>query len=626
MLTLGGLSTYTGSTMVTGGTLVASSSGALGNTSVTIVGDPTGNSQVSLLTQGGVTLATDVVVTNSGGRTRLGGVSGNSAFTGDIMLRDSVQLFANTGVQVTFSGIITGTVACAKVVKTGAGTLTLSGAADYVGDTIVSNGVLALNRVGGVSVGSNLVVTAGKVLWQQPDQVRSNAIVQITGGTVDLNGNDQTVKTLVMSGGTFTTGSGTLSLGGTVTASATNLTPVISGYVDLAGDTIFDITHGGYYGGVDLRVNAAITNSATGDLIKTGNGVLLLQGNSSYAGQTRIEAGEVQVGSNNGLGNSVAVVGVNGSVTNATLRLINGVTLNNDIIVNSGAGSRTIASTGILTNTLLGTMILSNNVNAILTANNGNLLKVDGQVSGSGGLTINGAGVVELAGANTFTGDTMVINAATLIANNTSGFANGNGTLTLANLGVLAGTGSVSTLQLSGGGIFSPGEMVGTNSSVGTMTVNNWTWDTNGRLQWSLDDALADPSYGWDFVSILATLTFTNSGAGSSYLVYLDGFYPTNFNLTTPRSFRVASAGSIVGFNSNMFAFVANSFFPRTNGWGFVASVQGSNLYFNYVQGGQMLVIPEPNVLLLWVSSLATIYAARRRLNGKNKKSAKTVS
>lgn len=84
----------------------------------------------------------------------------------------------------------------------------------------------------------------------------------------------------------------------------------------------------------------------------------------------------------------------------------------------------------------------------------------------------------------------------------------------------------------------------------------------------------------------------------------------------------MAHADVISGFSSNLFTFYGGNFFPRSNGWGFVTRVEGNqDLYFDYVQDGQMLVIPEPNVLLLWMSSLATIYAARRRLNGrKNKK------
>jgi hypothetical protein len=127
-------------------------------------------------------------------------------------------------------------------------------------------------------------------------------------------------------------------------------------------------------------------------------------------------------------------------------------------------------------------------------------------------------------------------------------------------------------------------------------------------------------------VNIVDTLTF--SGLPGRLYVSLRAYEPANFNPTGSYFFHVAHADKIDGFSSNLFTFLGNGLWPRSNGWGFVARVvDNQDLYFDYVQGGQMLVIPEPNVLLLWVSSLATIYAARRRLNGnKNKKNKKPTT
>ena len=63
-----------------------------------------------------------------------------------------------------FGGAIRGTVGTIAVVKTGTGTLTLSGASDYAGGTTVSGGTLRATAAGALGTG-NVSVDAGASLW-----------------------------------------------------------------------------------------------------------------------------------------------------------------------------------------------------------------------------------------------------------------------------------------------------------------------------------------------------------------------------------------------------------------------------------------------------------------------------
>jgi hypothetical protein len=274
-----------------------------------------------------------------------------------------------------------------------------------------------------------------------------------------------------------------------------------------------------------------------------------------------------------------------------------------------------------------GSILLSNTVT--MAAVQQGWLRITGAISGNDSVVIGNGGVIEFAGANTYTGDTVINgNGAILVVNNTNGSAGGTGVVAPTMWGLLAGTGTVSNLKLADNGIFSPGPQISLTTSnnieAGRMTVGNWTWENTGQFQWELVDASVNSTNGWDFVKVLNTLAL--NGSNQSLVVNLHAWNPDNFDPTGSYSFLVARADQITGFSSNAFKFVGNYFWPQTNGWGFIATTNQNpdgtwNLYFDYVKGGQMfIVIPEPNVLLLWVSSLATIYAARRRLMGRKKK------
>ncbi len=210
-LVLSGANTYSGGTTVSAGTLSISSDGNLGNGG-------------TLALQNGTTLA----FTASGTYTHAMTITGDPTFD------------VTAGQTATQSGVIVDGGSAGDIVKTGAGTLVLSGANTYTGGTVVSAGTLKLSGAG--TLGS------------------TTGALTVNGGTLDLNGASQTVASLSGTGGGIVLGGGSLTVD---QSSDTSYTGVISG---------------------------------SGSLTKAGTGTLLLNGASSYTGGTAISAGILEVG------------------------------------------------------------------------------------------------------------------------------------------------------------------------------------------------------------------------------------------------------------------------------------------------------------------------------------------
>ncbi|HAF1572126.1 TPA: autotransporter outer membrane beta-barrel domain-containing protein [Salmonella enterica] len=226
-LTLSGSNSYTGGTLISSGTLVATNVDALGS------GDVTDNATLELNIggtfdnaisgSGQVVKSGDETLTLSGSNTYTGGTTINDGTlvatsvdalgTGDIT--DDATLELNTGGD--FDNAISGS---GQVVKSGDETLTLSGANSYTGGTLISGGTLVATSVEALGSGD----------------VTDNAVLELnTGGTFDnaISGSGQVVKsgdkTLTLSGANSYTGGTTIS-GGTLVAS--NVEALGSGDID----------------------------------------------------------------------------------------------------------------------------------------------------------------------------------------------------------------------------------------------------------------------------------------------------------------------------------------------------------------------------------------------------------
>jgi autotransporter-associated beta strand protein len=182
----------------------------------------------------------------------------------------------------------------------GGGKVVLGGSSanTYTGSTTVDGSTLVLGKSGrAVAVPGNLVIgdgiSAATVHATAANQTASTTDVTVNDhSTFYLNGNNDTIGTLTLTGATVTTGAGMLTLGGDVTANdaATEDVSSISGNLDLGGaartftvseptpDTTPDI---------DLSVPAVISDSTAG-ITFTGGGQVALSGNNTYTGLTTV--------------------------------------------------------------------------------------------------------------------------------------------------------------------------------------------------------------------------------------------------------------------------------------------------------------------------------------------------
>ena len=174
------------------------------------------------------------------------------------------------------------------VIKTGNGTWEMGGGASGQSlGLIVSAGQVNLHKSGGQAIqgGNNFGLTVqsgGLVLDENDYQIHSDTAVPVpvvlAGGIWDLNGFNENVDQLsISSGGTLRNGAPT---------STSSLT-TISGYTAmLSGPNCqFDVTAAD----ATLNFNGALGGS--GSLVKTGAGLLNLNSNNTYTGNTTVSAG-----------------------------------------------------------------------------------------------------------------------------------------------------------------------------------------------------------------------------------------------------------------------------------------------------------------------------------------------
>jgi autotransporter-associated beta strand protein len=276
-------------------------------------------------------------------------------------------------------------------------------------------------------------------------------------------------------------------------------------------DRTFQVNNGS--AAVDLLVTGNMTSSGSlRGWIKNGTGTMLISGNNNWSGQTKIVEGTLRLGSSTALpslGRSVAfqggvaaanttnpVLDINGQNTAVFAILLNlnnpavaGIqssvvdstsegllTLGADVLYHAGGEQQNGQST-ISANLDLGTASRTFTVNDSSIAATD--LLISGAISGTAdsGLTKTGAGVLELTGSNTYSGDTTV-NAGTLSLSSTNS-NNDASAISIEAGAILAlnfvGTETVSSLIIDGvsqpSGVYGAAEFPGTITGTGTITV-----------------------------------------------------------------------------------------------------------------------------------------------------------
>lgn len=137
-------------------------------------------------------------------------------------------------------------------------------------------------RFAGVSLPGNAIVSglgpAATIQMLQGNQIADSATVTLAnaGATLDLNGFDDTIGSLSLTGSTVTTSAGLLTIasGGDITTIASSQTATIVGHLSFGGpNNYFTVALGTTSSGVDLSVSAIVSGGI--NIIKSGVGTMV---------------------------------------------------------------------------------------------------------------------------------------------------------------------------------------------------------------------------------------------------------------------------------------------------------------------------------------------------------------
>jgi len=434
-MVLGASSTYTGGTTINGGTVIDAAGTGLGVGALKFGAFSDGN---LLLKDVGLTvtdLTSDPTI-----------ISANIQMLNGTATR---ALTVNTVNTDTYGGTLQNGSGTLSLVKSGTGTLVLTGNNTYTGATTINVGGGLMIGNGGTSgsiITTSTLTNSGNLIVNRSDTVTESTGIATTGlngtGTFTQAGSGTTILDLAntYSGGTAIT-AGTLQLSGAGTLGSTTGALLDNGVFDLnsKNQSIGQLTGSGTILNSAsstlslLTSNTAVSGTFTGviednggsggqvALTKTGTSTLTLTGANTYTGTTTKSAGAIQLG--NG--------GTSGSLSTSS-----NFTGDGTLIINR---SNAVAQGVDFTATGIG---------------------------GNGGFIQAGSGTTTLSSVNTYTGVTAV-NAGAL---NVTGVTILSGNVNVANGATLMGTGNIGNTSVAAGG------SIGLqNGSVGTLTVHGLT-------------------------------------------------------------------------------------------------------------------------------------------------------
>jgi autotransporter-associated beta strand protein len=453
-----------------------------------------------------------------------------------------------------------------KLTKDGVGILTLSAANTFTGDTVISNGKIALG------IGTAL----------------QNSAYDTTGSTGAI--------------GLDVTGQATPTLGGL--KGSVNLATAVTGYGSVSSLTLNPQT------GKSNTYSGVIGEGATGmALLKTGAGTQVLTGNNEFTGNVTISAGRLTLGHSNALGTGPKGLIMQG--TNRSLYLtgnivvpanidffvssssadgggINNESGNNQILapinisngnpalnISSASGTLTLAGNVTLTTTsrtlyLGGASTDANTISGIIGQSGVEALPVTKQGTGTWVISNNN---------NSYTGATTVT-AGKLVVN---GNISTSSLTTVKDTAILGGSGTVAGVLVESGGKFAPGNSPGTLTFAGSLTLDS------GSISDFEINAFTSGNYDLAVAQALGSQT-VNFNSGILNLLFQSGF---------------STNGTVKIFDFDTYAGLG---FGTVNVTGLA---DGYTATFNSTNG-IVTVIPEPSAAAL-VGGLGMLALLRRR-------------
>lgn len=346
---LAGTNTYTGKTYIGGGKLSIASESALGTNPAALTSD-------QLILAAGTLLTTATFSIDDSNR-------------GITLAPGGGTIETSTGT-LTVATVISGT---GELAKAGSGTLSLTAANTFTGETVISAGTLTLGNVNALQ-NSTLVTGSGSVSFGASGTntynlggLRGSGAISLGANTLSIGSNNiATVYSGVLSGtgGLIKTGTAVTNLTGASTHSGDtrvnggmlgiyNTNALQNSTLDtgtagsqsvLFAPGVANFNVGGLKGSDDLDLGSSavtvgannqsttfsgsITSSLNGSLVKVGSGTLALTGANTYNGTTTVSAGVLQVGS-----------GGTGSTSTGAMSVTSGATLSGSGLVQASSAT-----------------------------------------------------------------------------------------------------------------------------------------------------------------------------------------------------------------------------------------------------------------------------------------------
>lgn len=420
-------------------------------------------------------LAPGVTLTLNGKNETIGGLTGAGTIVGGSTTASTLTV--NSATDSTFSGVLGGTGTNHNnfaLKKQGAGNLTLSGNNTYIGATTIEGGTLT--AASGSALGAitgNTTVAAGGTLALVGSVLSEPLSIAGTGagggGAVrNVSGNSSLAGAITVADGALITSEGSLALNGAINTNGKTLT--------LNSNN-------------NNRIDIAGVISGAGGLTKTGSGTLTLSGTNTYTGLTRVDAGTVEVRNAAALGTAAGGTAV---ADNASLVITTAATINEPLQLQGNGVDGNGALVGYNGAVQAGPITLTGNA-GIGSASKTTLFRVTGAITDGGTNSVvrlrnqEADSRVELAGINSYTGETKIESGTGLI----SGLM-ASGRVIVEAKGTLTGTGKL-TGELTGPGRTAPGATLGVfrSGNLNLMSDSVFATEINGSAPGTSHDQLA---------------------------------------------------------------------------------------------------------------------------------------